>query len=141
MHLLKHFFCNYNRSVLILKVFTIAGRAYYVRNPVCCPIGTGIVHYEGTRKIMEDSMDMTLEIPEGVVQAMRLPRKGTKEELKKLLAVALYAKGILGVGKARELAGVSKLEFYGLLKKEGVPLNYGEEDLKKDIETIKALSV
>ena len=50
-------------------------------------------------------------------------------------------KGILGVGKARELAGVSKLEFYGLLKKEGVPLNYGEEDLKKDIETIKALSV
>jgi predicted HTH domain antitoxin len=24
---------------------------------------------------------------------------------------------------------------------EGVPLNYGEEDLKKDIETIKALSV
>ncbi len=86
-------------------------------------------------------MGMTLEIPEGVVQAMRLPRKGTKEELKKLLAVALYGKGILGIGKARELADVSKLEFYGLLKKEGVPLNYGEEDLKKDIETIKALSV
>jgi len=90
---------------------------------------------------MEDTMGMTLEIPEGVVHAMRLPRKGTKEELKKLLAVALYAKGILGIGKARELAGVSKLEFYGLLKKDGVPLNYGEEDLKKDIETIKALSV
>ena len=86
-------------------------------------------------------MSMTLEIPEGVVQAMRLPRKGTKEELKKLLAGALYAKGILGIGKARELACVSKLEFYGLLKKEGVPLNYEEEDLKKDIETIKALSV
>ena len=86
-------------------------------------------------------MSMTLEIPEEVVRALRLPRKGTKEELRKLLAVALYAKGILGIGKARELAGVSKLEFYAFLKKEGVPLNYGEEDLKKDIETIKALAI
>ena len=90
---------------------------------------------------MEDSMDMTLEIPEGVVQALRLPRKGTKEELKKLLAVTLYAKGILGIGKARELAGGSKLEFFGLLKREGVPLNYNEEDLANDIATIKALAV
>lgn len=57
---------------------------------------------------MEGSMDMTLDIPEGVVQALRLPRKGTKEELKKLLAVTLYEKGILGIGKARELAGASK---------------------------------
>jgi len=86
-------------------------------------------------------MDMRLEIPEGVVQAMRLPRKGTEAELKKLLAVTLYAKGILGIGKARELAGVSKLEFYGLLARDGVPLNYEEEDAKKDTETIKALSV
>jgi predicted HTH domain antitoxin len=92
-------------------------------------------------RIMEGSMDMTLEIPEGVVQALRLPRKGTKEELKKLLAVTLYEKGILGIGKARELAGASKLEFYALLKKEGVPLNYGEEDVEKDIMTIKALAV
>ncbi len=86
-------------------------------------------------------MAITLEIPEDVVQALRLPRKGTKEELKKLLAVTLYAKGILGIGKARELAGVSKLEFYGLLAKEGVTLNYSEEDLEKDIKTLRTLAV
>ncbi len=86
-------------------------------------------------------MAITLEIPEDVVQALRLPRKGTKEELKKLLAVTLYAKGILGIGKARELAGVSKLEFYGLLAKEGVTLNYSEEDLEKDIKTLGTLAV
>jgi predicted HTH domain antitoxin len=72
---------------------------------------------------------------------LRLPRKGTKEELQRLLAVTLYAKGILGIGKARELAGVSKLEFYALLKKEGVALNYSEEDLEKDIKTIGALAI
>jgi predicted HTH domain antitoxin len=86
-------------------------------------------------------MGMTLEIPEDIVQALRLPRKGTKEELQRLLAVTLYAKGILGIGKARELAGVSKLEFFALLKKEGVALNYSEDDLEKDIKTIGALFI
>jgi predicted HTH domain antitoxin len=90
---------------------------------------------------MEEDMRIMVDIPEGVVQALRLPRKGTKEELKKLLAVMLYAKGILGIGKARELAGASKLEVYALLKKDGVPLNYSEADVEKDIITIKALAV
>jgi predicted HTH domain antitoxin len=89
----------------------------------------------------EALMGITLDIPEDVVQALRLPRKGTKEELRRLLAVTLYAKGILGVGKARELAGVSKLEFYAFLKKEGVALNYSEEDLEKDIKSIEALAI
>jgi predicted HTH domain antitoxin len=112
-----------------------------LQRTACCPRPKGIVDYERSIRIMEGSMDMTLEIPEGVVQALRLPRKGTKEELKKLLAVTLYEKGILGIGKARELAGASKLEFYALLKKEGVPLNYSEEDAEKDIITAKALAV
>ena len=84
---------------------------------------------------------MSLDIPEDVVQALRLPRKDTQGELRRLLAVTLYAKGILGVGKARELAGLSKLEFYTLLKKEGVALNYDEADLEADIKTIGALAV
>jgi predicted HTH domain antitoxin len=89
----------------------------------------------------ETSMGMTLDIPEDVVNALRLPRKGTKEELKRLLAVTLYTKGILGIGKARELAGVTKLEFFALLSKEGVAVNYSEEDLEKDIKTLVTLAV
>jgi predicted HTH domain antitoxin len=104
-------------------------------------MGTHRVNYERKGRMREASMGITLDIPEDVVQALRLPRKGTKEELSKLLAVTLYAKGILGIGKARELAGVSKLEFYALLKKEGVALNYSEEDLEKDIKSIEALAI
>jgi predicted HTH domain antitoxin len=107
----------------------------------CCPSGIGVVDLLQRNRAPEETMDMILEIHEGVVQALRPPRKGTKDELKRLLAVTLYAKGILGIGKARELAGVSKLEFYGLLKREGIPLNYNEEDLANDISTIKALAV
>ena len=84
---------------------------------------------------------MTLDIPEAIVHALRLPRKGTKEELKRILAVTLYSKGILGIGKARELAGVSKLEFFALLRHEGVPLNYAQEDAEKDIQTVRDLAL
>ena len=84
-------------------------------------------------------MEITLEIPEGIVQALRLPRKGTKDELLRLLAVTLYERGILGIGKARELVGLSKLEFYGLLKKEGIALNYSEDDVAADLATIRSL--
>ncbi len=83
-------------------------------------------------------MEITLEIPEGIVQALRLPRKGTKDELMRLLAVALYERGILGIGKARELAGLSKLEFFAMLKKEGVALNYSEEEAEADLATLVA---
>lgn len=82
---------------------------------------------------------MTLDIPEAVVHALRLPRNATKDELKRILGVALYAKGILGFGKARELAGVSKLEFYALLRREGVSLNYMLEDAQDDLRTIGEL--
>lgn len=61
-------------------------------------------------------------------------------ELKRILAVTLYSKGILGIGKARELAGVSKLAFIALLRHEGVPLNYAQEDAEKDIQTVRDLA-
>ena len=61
-------------------------------------------------------------------------------ELKRILAVTLYSKGILGIGTARELAGVSKLAFIALLRHEGVPLNYAQEDAEKDIQTVRDLA-
>lgn len=85
-------------------------------------------------------MDITLQIPEGVVQALRLPRKTAKNELVRLLAVALYERGILGIGKARELAGLEKNDFLGMLKREGVALNYSEDEAASDVAALGALS-
>ena len=72
---------------------------------------------------------------------MKLPDNEIEESLKKILAVRLYEKGILGIGKARELAGVTRLEFHKLLKDEGVFLNYDEEDLKNDVKQLKELGL
>ena len=54
---------------------------------------------------------MVITIPEKVEEALRIPVKGRERELKKLLALKLYEKGILGMGKARELIGAGRLDF------------------------------
>ncbi len=56
-------------------------------------------------------MPVIVEIPDEAVQAMRLPASEVQAELKKELAVALYAHGALSLGKSVEMAGVTRPEF------------------------------
>lgn len=79
-------------------------------------------------------MSLTLEIPDTVEQALRLPRDGRLNELMLELAVALYARGILSLGKASELAKLSKTELGLLLGRRGIPRHYGEEELAQDLK-------
>ena len=81
----------------------------------------------------EEKMDIQLHIPNSVAQALRLPEKRMAQELAKELAVALYADGLLSLGKARELAGMGKCESGRLLGERGVPRHYGREELEDDL--------
>jgi len=78
-------------------------------------------------------MSLSLEIPDAVSQAMRLPPAETKSRLQLELAVSLYAQEILSLGKAAELAGLSRLELNDALGKRGVPMHYAQEDLSNDL--------
>ena len=82
---------------------------------------------------------MVITIPETVEQALRIPAKSKEKELKKLLALKLYEKRILGMGKARELIGASRLEFMYILKQEGIPLNYDKDEWEHDIKIIEGI--
>jgi predicted HTH domain antitoxin len=84
-------------------------------------------------------MRITVEIPDDVVKEAKFPVANTSEEIRKSFAVWLYAKGILGAGRARELAGVSLAEFYALLEKEQTFLNYDKEMLAEDLRTLEGL--
>ena len=84
-------------------------------------------------------MRITLEIPDEVVKEAKLPTANASNEIRKSFAVWLYAKGILGAGRARELAGVSLPEFYALLEREATFLNYDKEMLAEDLKTIEEL--
>lgn len=78
-------------------------------------------------------MSLTLEIPEAVEQALRLPAASREQQLLCELAVSLYERGILSLGKARELAGLDRLGFSLLLGQRQVLRHYGEAELEEDL--------
>ncbi len=79
---------------------------------------------------------IVIEVPEG----LRIPPGELEERLRIELALRLYEKGIASLGQARRIAGISKWDFLELLAKEGIPLHYGEEELKEDLEVAKKLA-
>jgi predicted HTH domain antitoxin len=78
-------------------------------------------------------MSIQLQIPDSIAQAMRLPSLEQQQQLMIELAAALYARGILTFGKARELCGLSKYEFGLLLGHRGIPRHYTADDLRDDV--------
>lgn len=59
--------------------------------------------------------------------------------VKVYLAIELYREGIVSLGKAAEIAGVSKWEMMEILASKGIPLQYSEEDLREDVKTLERL--
>jgi len=81
----------------------------------------------------------TLEIPEELIQSLKIPYDEAPARLKRELALRLYEKGLLSFGKARKLAGMSKWEFSRLLGEEGIPRRYDLEEFEKDLRTLENL--
>jgi predicted HTH domain antitoxin len=84
-------------------------------------------------------MSVKLEIPDSVVASIRLPENRIADELLDVLAVALYAEGLLSFGKARELAGMGKYEFGMLLGRRGIARHYGPDELEDDLFVISSV--
>lgn len=78
-------------------------------------------------------VNLTLEVPREVLEAIKLPPAEVEAELRKELAVALYGRGALSLGKARLLARMNLWDFTELLGRRGVPRHYGDDDLTADI--------
>ena len=77
--------------------------------------------------------DVTIRVPQDIVQALRLPPDVVAVELQRELAVALYQRGILSSGKAAALAGMNRWEWEELLGARKIPRHYSDEDLYQDI--------
>jgi len=78
-------------------------------------------------------MPILLEIPDSVARAMRLPPAERHRQLKVELALSLYAQGMLSFGKARELAGMTKLEFGRLLGQRNIARHYEQDEVQEDL--------
>ena len=80
---------------------------------------------------------LMIKIPDAIETALQLPEKEKRKSLVKMLAVTLYEKGILGIGKASELCEVSKTKFMKILNEENVNLNYDDEELERDLRNLE----
>jgi len=74
----------------------------------------------------------TIDVPGDVYDALNVPEDEREDVLRRELAVALYREGILSVGKARELSGLSRREFHRLLGEREVDRYYTAEELEED---------
>ena len=79
-------------------------------------------------------MAITIQISDDIEQALKIPAEEQEQELDKELAISLYQRGALAIGKARQLAGISKWEFQRELQKRDVKRHYDEQEVEEDVE-------
>ena len=75
---------------------------------------------------------MNLVIPDESVQSTRL----TAAELMQELALALFQREKLTLGRASQLAGMSQWQFQQLLGSRDIPIHYGVADFEADLRTL-----
>jgi predicted HTH domain antitoxin len=77
-------------------------------------------------------MSIVVEIPDSVAEGLRLPNGEAPSRLRCELAAALYQRELLAMGKAAELAGLSREAFAVELARRDIPRHYSEEDASLD---------
>lgn len=78
-------------------------------------------------------MTLTFEVPDSILQEMRLSPTDLQTEVAKDVALALYARGLLSIGKASELSGLTRPEFELLLAQRNVERPYDMTELERDL--------
>ena len=78
---------------------------------------------------------MTVTFSKDILLATQM----TEGELLVELAVMLFEKDKLSLGKAAQMAGMNKLEFQKLLGSREISPHYGVEEYEQDLETLKKL--
>ena len=76
---------------------------------------------------------MPVTIPDEVLAAAHI----TERELKRELAVTLFQQERLTLARASALAGMSQREFQRSLADRRIPIHYGVEDFKQDLESLR----
>ena len=78
-------------------------------------------------------MGLTLNIPDSVLQGLRIPEEEVAQRLRTELAIVLYAQGALSLGKAAELSQMNRMVFGELVGQRGIARHYGDAELAQDV--------
>lgn len=84
--------------------------------------------------------ELKLKVPYGVLINLHKSLDEVGDDLKKQAAIRYYKKRKLSLGKAAELAGMSRLEFIDYLKFNSEPIfQYSEQELNEIIADAEKL--
>ena len=64
-----------------------------------------------------------------------------ENQLRKELALWLYAKGKLSMGRAMKFARLNRFDFMQLMAQNNIPVNYDVSDFEDDLKTIENLKL
>ncbi len=78
---------------------------------------------------------MPLYIPDEILAKVHM----TELELKRELALTLFQQERLTLARASSLAGMNQREFQRLLADRRIPIQYGVEEFKQDLETLRQM--
>lgn len=78
-----------------------------------------------------DTMPITL--PDEVLRAAHL----SEPELKQELALSLFRQDRLTLAQASHLAQMSQLAFQALLAERQIPIHYGVEEFREDLQALR----
>ena len=84
-------------------------------------------------------MPLQLEFNDEIQDALRIPPDEQEGRLRRELALRLYEKGLLSLGKARQLAEMEKWNFLLLLAQDGISRQYDKKELDRDMSTLSHL--
>ena len=79
---------------------------------------------------------MSLTISDEILEATGM----SEVELKQEIAVLLFRKEKLTLGKASQLAGMSQLQFQHLLASRQIPVHYDVAEFEEDLKTLQELN-
>ena len=78
-------------------------------------------------------MSVTLDIPDDVLAALPISEQERNGYLMLEIACALYARDVLSLGRAAELAGVPKITFGHEVGRRGIARHYTDAELEADL--------
>lgn len=81
---------------------------------------------------------INIDFPSEILLTLKESEVEFKQRIKNAVAIQLYMQEKISIGKAAELADLSRLDFETLLSKNKIPIsNLTLQDILSDIEKIK----
>lgn len=81
---------------------------------------------------------ITVNFPGDILLSLNETGKGLEQQIKFSLAIRLYSQQKLTIGKAAQIAGLSRLQFESVLSENGIPIpNLTIDDVMDDIQKLK----